>query len=325
MYKNELQKLLNQSSLANYMLLYGVCEYQITYYGEKITKIWDNNNENISIFYHDDYDFESIKRYLSENSLFGDKNIAVIKTNKVISKKDLDKFVAICKKNTNCYLLVQCYEDDAKIKTMTSSFGKNFVRFFKANINEAINFLNEQAKMLHVNIQGYALSHLFHIHNEDLSLSINELNKLSILQKEIKKEDIDMLVFGLGEVDMEEFINNLLEKKDIKSQFLSISENSQFDEVKVINSVQNYITQLFLFHSYIKLNGKCDVQKILGYALPLHVANQKASLSLKIQTKAYVEILQLLASKEYELKSSTNHEKTTLLLSTLLGIQRLLN
>ncbi len=327
MYKKELMNLINQKRVPKAMLLYGACDYQINFFGDMITNFWSQNPDEIFTFYFDAYDFNSAKAHLSQSSLFCEKNVAIIKTDKTIPKKELDILVLICQKNENSYLLLLSFEDEQKAKNLTKSFGKksgaDFVRFFKLNVGEALQMLSLEAQKISLEIEPYAMQHLYFLHNEDISLCINELPKLSILQKRISKKDIDELVFGLGDVNIEDFITKIINKKDIKADFKTLSENGHYDEIFIINALQSYICTLFLFHSYIKINGSFDAREILGYPLPPQLAQKRANESMRISLNSFSQILNTLALAEHTLKQGSFSDKNTYLLSTILKVQRL--
>ncbi|PID48326.1 MAG: DNA polymerase III subunit delta [Proteobacteria bacterium] len=326
MYKRELENLIRQKSLPKSFFLYGVCNYQVSYFGDVILDIWEA--EDTLTFYFEDYDFSLAKRHLSQNSLFGNKNILAIKTQKNIPKKELDTLVDICQKNQNSHFLLQCFADEKNTKNMTSSFAKkknaDFARFFKANMGEAMQLLSLEAKKLNLNISQFALNHLYLTHNEELSLAVNELSKLSILEKEIQKEDINELIFGLGEVNLGDFIVNLIDKKDIKAQFETLMQAGNHSEIFIINSIQAYVCELFAFHSYIKLHGNFDPKQILGYPLPMPLAQKRAAQGMNLDLATFKNLLHTLANAEYTIKKGSFKDKQNYLLSTLLKLQGLL-
>ncbi len=329
MYKKDLLNLLNQNALPKAFMAYGACEYQTSHFGKIIADLWSDSKDDILTFYFDAYDFSSAKQHLSQSSLFSNKNIAVIKTDKTIPKKELDTLVQICQKNDNSYLLLQFFGDEQKAKNITKSFtkknGADFVRFFKLNMNEALQMLKLEAQKLNLDIEPYALQHLYLFHNEDISLCVNELPKLTIMETRISKKNIDELVFGLGEVNLEDFISKIVEKKDIKNDFLTLAECGQYDEIFIINSLQNYICTLFLFHSYIKIHGSFDARAILGYPLPPQLAQKRANQSMKLSLPSFAKVLKALAKAEHTLKQGTFSDKNTYLLSTILKVQRLIS
>ena len=328
MYKREFENLLNSSKLPKSILLYGACFYQNNYFGQKILENLSVLAEEKLLLYYDEYNFALAKSFLSQSSLFGDRNILIIKTDKTIPKKELDILIDLVNKNSTNYFIFQFFGDDSKAKNIAKAFspkkGANFVRFFKPNQGEAIYMLQNRAKELGLNINGYALSHLYQLQNEDLTLCANDLEKLNILDKEIEICDIDRLIYGLGTVGMDSFIYDLLQKREIKENYSRLIELGNADEIRIINAIETYISQLFLFYSYIKINGSFDARAILGYPLPPALAQEKSRLCMMFDTNKYDEIMKLLLESEYRLKKVQNIDKSSLLLSTLIKLQSLL-
>ncbi len=328
MYKRDFDNLLAGDKLPKSILLYGNCTYLNDLYCDKILDSLNASKEEITRLYFDEYSFQTAKNFLSQSSLFGDRNILVIKSEKSISKKDIDKLVDLCFKNDSSYLIYQFYGEDSKAKNISKSFSPkvnaNFVRFFKPNHGEAVALLHQKAQELNLNINGYALSYLYQNENEELSLAVNDLKKLVILDKEIKKEDIDEQIYGLGSIAIDEFMNDLLNKKDIKEIYPKFMEFGSVDEIRVINAIESYITMLFTFYSYIKINGKFDPKEILGYPLPPQIANERSRLCMKFSIDTYDKMLKLLLKSELKLKTMQDLDKNAYLLSRLIKLQSLL-
>jgi DNA polymerase-3 subunit delta len=323
MYKNHLEGALKGGVIPKSILLYGE-EFYATYFAKKILSML-GDSENILSFYYDEYHFESAKNFISQPSLFGDVSILYIRSNKKIPKKELDILVEFCHKNSTSHFILQFSGDDKVGKDLQKSFGKkksaDFVRFFKPYMGEAIALLSERSRELNLDIDNYALQHLFLVQNEDLALSINELDKLVILDKKIYVADIDTHVFGLGEMGIDEFIVRLLDKKDIRDDLEKLLGSGLYDEIRVINTLQTYMVQLFLFHSYIKIHGSYNVIDILGFPLPPNLAKQRASQCIKIKLPAFSKIFKHLLDAEYTLKSSSNLDKNAFTFSRLIKLQ----
>jgi len=328
MYKREFENVLNSSKLPKSLLLYGACFYQNNYVGQKILEKLSVLPEEKLLFYYDEYDFRLAKSFLSQSSLFGDRNILIIKTDKTIPKKELDALIELANKNSTNHFLFQFFGDDSKAKNISKAFtpkkSANFVRFFKPNQGEAIFMLQNRAKEIGLSIGGYALSHLYQLQNEDITLCINDLEKLNILDKEIEICDIDKLIYGLGSVGMDGFVYELLQKKDIRETYARLMELGNADEIRIINAIESYISQLFLFYSYIKINGSFDARAVLGYPLPPALAQERSRLCMMFDLKTYNAVFKLLLESEYRLKKIQNIDKNSLLLSTLIKLQSLL-
>ncbi len=321
MYKREFENLLNSNRLPKSILLYGECDYQNNYFADKIIFSWSEPEDEKLLLHYDEYDFTTAKNHLNQSSLFGGQNIILIKTDKTIPKKELDTLIGLCEKSENSFLLFQYFGDSKKATTIAKSFKKNFVRFFKPNLGEALNLLHVKAKEVGLNINNYALQHLYLLQLEDLSLCVNEFEKLSILNKEITVSDIDRIVYGLGSVGLDSFIEKLLKKENIKESFATLCESGNADEVRVINAIQSYLSQLLLFHMYIKIHGSFDARAILGYPLPPQLAKQRADHSIKIDMQSYKNMLEHLTNSELTLKKLKNIDKNSYLISSLIKLQ----
>ena len=142
MYKRELDSLIGIKKLPNFILLRSSDEFLNRFYSKQILHIW--GGDNIYNAFFDEYDFESLNAFL-EPSLFGDKNIAYIKTNKFGSTKEIKELVLKCKKDKNNFLLYEFIEDGNTInQSFINAFEGNFVRLFSPNSHtEALQLLNQ--------------------------------------------------------------------------------------------------------------------------------------------------------------------------------------
>lgn len=328
MYKKDYEQLLHVKKVPASVFFYGECDFQNNYFAQKTLQTWGEQEDEKLLLHYDDYDFTSAKNHLSQSSLFGGNNILVIKTDKALPSKELDILISLAHKSPESFFLYQYFGDTSKAKKISDSFSKkngaDFVRFFKPNMSEALGLLSIKAKEVGLNIQGYALSHLYMIHAENLSLCVNEFEKLSLLNKEITSNDIDRLVYGLGTVGLDEFISKLLKKEDIKHSFLNLCESGIGDEIRVISAIQNYLCNLLLFHMYIKIHGNFDARAILGYPLPPQIASMRAQESMKIELKTYKVLYEHLLQSELKLKKMKDIDKNSYLLSALIKLQKIL-
>lgn len=324
MYKKALDELLKNYNLKS-ILLYGEEPFYIESYSKKIADIASPQKENRLTFYFDEYDYKEAKTYLSESSLFGDKNLLTIKHDKILSKKEIDSLIEICNKNQNSFFIYELYLNNAK--NITKSFNKkknaDFVRFFKPSIYEASKILKNFAIKKDIEIDKYAIQHLLLTLDLNIKMAIKELEKLAIQNKKISTEDIDELTYPLNTLNLEKFYIELLNKKPILPILKQI-EDEELNEVRIILGLENFLKQLFLFHSYIKINGNFNSKDILGYKLPPSIEKERVSLAIKLKEKNFLDIFKILQESELKLKTTTNIEKKSFLFSTLIKIQGLL-
>lgn len=320
MYKNELDKHIQNRSVSNSFVFFGESTFLMDMYTKMLSNIED---AAILSFYHDEYDFNSAKAHLSQASLFGGNNVLILKSEKKVPKKDLDTFIDYCEKNPDNLFIYVYYGSDQK--TYAKAFAKKStmsVRFFHPKEFEAQNIIMQIAKEQNVNIDKYSISHLLQIHNGDISLASNEIEKFRVYDRAITTKDIDNLVFGLAEVNIDDFIKKVLAKKDFKADLRSILEHGE-DEIRVVTAITAYLTQLYMFNIYIRVNGAPNALEILGYPAPKFVVDEKAALSLKFKINTYSKLHELLLESELKMKRS-NVDKSAILLSTLIRVQKLL-
>ncbi len=323
MYKKDLDILIKSNSLPSSLLLYGD-EYSTQKYARFLAKKVSNKEERVTLYY-DEYDFGVAKEYISQASLFGDKKLLYIRNDKKIAKKELDKLIEICSKDKCSFFIYHFCGDDRVAKDLSRSFIKkrdaDFVRFFKPTFSEAISILNRQAQKIGLDIDPYALSHLYSLENENLLLAENELDKLLLLNKKVNANDVDNYIYALGEINLDKFIQKLLNKEDIRDELFMLLVNEGLDELKIISSISNYINILLLFRIYITAHGTYNVIDILGYPLPAHLAKIRANQSSKITLKSFQAILSHLLDTQYILKSAHKTDKETFLISSLIKLQ----
>jgi DNA polymerase-3 subunit delta len=324
MYKREFDLLLASKNIPRALFLYGACDYQLSLLENEILTSWGRGE--VLKFYFDEYDFKALKAYLSQASLFGDKNIALLKLDKAPPQKELEELVRLCEKNDMNYLLLIFYGEDTKnLKEMVKKvFDKSFIRVFKPSPNEALKFLSIEAKKIDLNISGFVLQSLYSVQNENLSLAVSELPKLSLLNKEITNIDIDNLVFGMGSVELEAFATKLLNGESVTNLYKTISQSGNISEINLINAIQSHLFKLFLFHAYIKINGSPDAESILGYSLPPQIAKQWSEMAIRMKSKTFGKLFKIFTNAEFTLKTNSNLDKESFMLSTLLEIQSLL-
>jgi DNA polymerase-3 subunit delta len=178
------------------VLLYGANEYLIDYYIDLYKSELDAK-ESMLTLYFDEWDFTLAKTYLSQTSLFGGTNLLIVKNDKKIPKKELDRLIELVQKSSDNYFLFE-YKGVAKdAKSLQASFspkkGANWLRLFEPSLRENIAFLQRKSTHIKLEIDHYALQHLLLLLNNNLALCANELNKLAILKGKVTSKDIDRL------------------------------------------------------------------------------------------------------------------------------------
>jgi len=323
MYKNELDRHIQNNSTSNSFVFFGESSFLIDLYTQKVTKADDD--ASILNFYFDEYNFNSAKAHLSQASLFGGQNILIIKSDKKVPKKELDILISYCEKNQDNIFVYAYFGPDHKTYNNKKTFAKSStisVRFFNPNQGEAINIVSQVAQEKKVNIDNYTITHLLGIHNGDVALSSNEIEKFRVYDRAITTKDIDNLVFFFFHINIDDLIKKLLNKKDFKDDLKNILEHGE-DEIRVITAIATYLTQLYMFNIYIRVNGAPNALEVLGHPLPPQILKDRSALSLKFKPHTYYKLHSLLLDSELKMKSS-NVDKGAIILSTLIRFQQLL-
>ena len=305
MYKNEFDNLLRQDKTFNAYMFYGQSNFLIDHYTSLVASKLGSPDE-IEKLYFDDFDFKYAKNKLLQSSLFASNNILIIKLEKKLNKKEVVELIEACNKNLDSKVIFSCM-GDTDFKTMggyfTSKLNAVSIRMFSPFQNEAIRILENEAKKLAVNCDISALNHLYFMHRQDLSLCVNDLKKLSILEERIIPDTVNKHCFGIGAVNFEEFLHNLMSGLDISDE-LELLLDEGMNEIYLLNQITSFVQQLFMISSYARIHGSANAKEILGFIPPKNVWEKKTRLAISIKAELFLEILEYLLKIELELKSS---------------------
>lgn len=325
MYQREFENLLRKTP-PRAMLFYGENNYLISSYLQHYINV-TSASDSLLTLYFEEYTFDRAKAYLSQSSLFGGTNLLIIKRDKKIPKKELELLIALVAKSPDNFLLFNYQGKATDAKSLQSVFspkkGANWLRVFEPNIRESIAILQKKAQSIALDIDYYALQHLMLLLNNNLTLCLNELNKLAILEGKVNSKDIDRLVYSTAPLVIEQLLIDIFEKKPIIETISKLLELGE-DEFSILRSTQFFVNQIFLFHSYIKLHGTIDSKAILGYKLPKQIEEQKGNLALKIKSPSLLQIFEHLLNVELEMKKSSGANRELLLYGALSKIQSFL-
>ncbi len=323
MKRQELDKLIQDGRPPQAIMLYGDSHFLSDRY---VRLLSTKEDANLLSLYHGEYDFNSAKAHLSQGSLFGGQNILIIKSEKKVPKKELDILLELCKKSPDNIFIYAYYGPDFKKPTtaaFTAKSGGVAIRFFTPYPGEAKAILMQEAASLGVQLDQHAAFHLLEIQNNDLGLACNELTKFQIFNKPIGSKEIDALVFGMGEVKVDQLIHKILKKEDYFNDLQRVLESGE-DEIRILTSISGFVTQLYLFYAYIKLHGAANSIDILGFRLPPAIEKERTQLCIRFKQRTYTDMINLLMDAELTMKSSGTPDKNAILLSTLMKLQRIM-
>jgi len=309
MYKNQFDK---DTNIYDAYMFYGQCDYLIEQYALKTAKQLASGDD-IQKIYFDEYKFKDCSNFLAQSSLFSASNILFIKTAKKIPKKDVDALIALCKTNPDSYVIFCCV-GETDFKTMSKSFTKKNnsceVVFYQPFDNEAIQILNNISQEKNIQIDINALQYLYSMHQKDLSLCVNDLNKLAILNKPIDISTINSQCFGMGSVNLDQFFLNLFSGKNINNDLYTLLEEGM-NEIALVTQTTTFIQQLFNINTYLKLFGDLNIREIWGYNLPKPIAQSRANIAIKYSTNQISDMLNFFLTLELELKTKTTLDQNS--------------
>ncbi|MGE4460849.1 MAG: DNA polymerase III subunit delta [Arcobacter sp.] len=318
MYKNEFDNYLKQNKKFKAYMFYGQSIFLIEQYSLVIAQMFGESDE-IEKLYFDDYDFKYAKDKLLQSSLFSSNNILLIKVEKKIPKKEVDALIEACNVNPDSTLIFACM-GDGDFKTMENSFSLKTnsvaVRFFQPTDLEATKFLEYEAKMLQMQYEVSALNHLYFMHKNDLALCVNDLKKLAILNQLITINVVDNNCFGIGTVNFEDFLYDLINGKNISDDLTLILEEGM-NEIFLLNQVTSFVQQLFMISSYARTMGQPNPKEILGFVPPKNIWEKKSKLAINIKPETFQNILEYLLDIELDFKSSKIDNQSLYLQSAL--------
>lgn len=313
MYKKEFLTKLDRKELNKSLLLFGDSTYFIDLYMHEMLKSLSNDIDIIKLYY-DEYNYDVAIKSLNEASLFSSGTALVIKTDKVLNNGEITNLIKTCKKSNNNYFYLCYYGNNSK--GLTSLFsnknGGDFVRFFQPNYAEAKSFLISKANEIGLKIDQSATEFLLSIFELDLDFIFKEMQKLLLLNKKITVEDVQNHTYSLSLLKIEDFYLKIVTKKSYLNDFNSLIDSGE-DEIRLFSGFNNFISQLWTFNIYIRLNGVLNTQDILGYRLPQQIENQKRQLAVSFKSEIYEQILD--ESINYELLLKRGGDKNSILLA----------
>lgn len=305
MYRNEFDNQIRQNIRFNAYMFYGQSTFLIEHYASKIAQLHGASDE-IEKLYFDDFDFKYAKNKLLQSSLFASNNILLVKLEKKRPKKEIEELIEACNINPDSTIIFSCL-GDSEFKTMGNYFSAKTnsvsVRMFSPANHEAVKLLENEAKNLNINYDISALNHLYFMHKNDLSLCINDLSKLSILDKLITTDTINTHCFGIGNVSFENFLNDLIEGNDISNDLNSLLEEG-VNEIYLLTQVTSFVQQLFMISSYARAFGAPNPKEILGFIPPKDIWNKKSKLAINIKPEVFAKMLEFLLDIELKFKTS---------------------
>lgn len=325
MYQQEFDKLLKRLT-PRATLLCGASEFLIYHYSQMLTKKI-NSDEKYS-FYFDEYNFATIGSLLSQSSLFGANTLIVIKTNKMIGKKELSIMLKAVENNPSNSLIIEFYHNESKsigdygrdCKSFESSFTSTAlkeqiasVRFFEPSVIEMKGYIKARANELGITLEEQLVGHMLSVHNNNIAMVLKELEKFALYSTDSNRfgiESMGILGDGVASFSVEELNYALMDKKPILAMLQRIYDEG-ISEIDVISEIERFFYNLFLFFAFIKVHGKMDAKGILGYMPPKHIVERFARYCMVFRESQYADIFDILNQWKYESSKGKSKQNLT--------------
>ncbi|WP_233704476.1 DNA polymerase III subunit delta [Helicobacter cynogastricus] len=235
-------------------------------------------------YYFNDYDFKAVLEVLSQDSLFGEGSVVLLKLDKKLGNKEITALleaVATCSKsaliigfyplNKNTYIQ-ECKQFSAQLKHPKLTETLVEVRFFPPKSSEFLELLQKRAQALKVIVDSQTLFLL--LEYNDVGIAYQELEKLALLGRPITMADVQENMHGGGAVEIEKLFEALFERKGDSLAILNRLQQEGLDGVELVRVVGRYFYQLTLFAMHLKMHGSVQAREILGFNPPPAVSAQ---------------------------------------------------
>lgn len=293
MYQKELESYLRHT-IPRAVLLYGEWEFYIEYYAQKIVHAYPQAQKNL--FYFGDYDFKEVLETLSQDSLFGEGNIALLKLDQKLPPKQIHALLDVLALHPKNALVIEFYQAKSKseytqdCKQFATQFKhpkfKNLaieVRFFTPNSAVLLDLLQERVRVLDLSISEEALALLLEVQNNDVRIVYQDLEKLSLLHRPISIQEVQEHIYGLGGMEIQELFEAIFDYPQRALETLARLQAKGIEEMELVRGLERYFYQLFLFFAYAKGHGSIHAKDILGFIPPQAVLNQLSQRSVRVQ------------------------------------------
>ena len=319
MYRSEFDKILQRGDIPKAIMFFGESLFFIDRYIELFKS--RVQPDEVTTFYNFDYNFQSAKSSISQGSLFASRQMLIIKSEKEIANSELQELIKIATSSEDSYFLYIFYGD--RTPKTQKLFSPNFVRFFNPNFYESRNILLEESRRAGVSIPIQGIDRLIYRTNNNLSIAIQELEKLSKLQKTISIGDIDEFVTPPIDIGLDRYIHHFLRSGEYR-QLVSYIETQSIDEVAIFSYSTKYLEEIYYFRTALESGKKLDSLSILGRKLPPKVERERVEMAKKLDLELIAQLLYLMAESELSLKSGEVKDKKMFLIQKLVEIGKLL-
>ena len=275
---------------------------------DEINKITDGKNNVITI----DYDESNIDNVLDECayfSLLNDEKIVIVKNFKLnASSKPLEKYLDNPNPSTKLILVVDSIDKRNAVYKKIKDKG-HIIEISELKNNELTTKINNYCKSIGVSINYLAVNKLIEYNLNNYDLILNEIDKFSVITKEINEEIVE--TYG-SKLNGEDTFNlcDAITSKDYKKEE-ELVEKYISEKLEVIPLVALLANQYRIIYATKELSGTNEyiANKLGIHPYRVKLAKDKSYLYTKDEIK---QILLWLCDLDKNLKSLNVNEYSLL-------------
>jgi DNA polymerase-3 subunit delta len=319
-YQSNFNQLLNTNKLPRNIMLFGESTFLINYYFKIIRSVI--NADEVFIFYEFEFEPEKAIELVSQGSLFSEKTLLVLKSEKKIKKQDLTKIInAVSKVPTSYFVYIYLGNDFKSSFSQFLTQNSTAVRFFHPKSHELINYIQQfisgtQKKGFNkFKLTPKAINYLIYLKQGNLELIENEIEKLANYEKNIIDEnDIKEAIANSNDLTIDKAIEDFL----LTGKYENLLN---LDEMLIITYFNRFFNEVFKFRLAFELNQNTSSKAVLGYQLPVNIENQKQNIWRKFNLRKIAIIIDELTTLELKFKTGKVGDKQSLLIKTILKLR----
>lgn len=324
MYSRDFEmKILSQKTPPNFWLFFGDDKFSMEYYADAFLEKFPT--ENLKKLYFEEWDAQEAAGHLEGAGLFGSNSVLRAKFESKPKFKELQKVVEKCYNNRDNIFVCEVYSPLSKSEIeneMKAVFGENFLRLFVPDsAQKALASLRLAAKKCGVKADDAALVRIYELQNEDLFLSVAELNKVATLREYVDLEAVNELVFTQNVISFQQFFNSFLNQNDIGGKSLLFLQEINGDEVRFFKRLFREFYFLFRIFAAMQISPQFSFKEAIGYEPPISIANELKRNATKLNLRDYRRVFAFL--NEAELNLMTKRDK--ILLTLMLELKMILS
>lgn len=321
MYQKDLDLMFKKKKVPKALMLFGESHFLIDRYFISFKNYF--SVDEIFTYYNFDYDFQSAKNSISQGSLFADKTMLVIKSEKKIPTIELQKLIKIVEDNDNSYFIYLYYGEyvkDINKAFLTTSRFSDFARFYNPTFETTQHIISQEILKRNFYISNEGILQLIYLKNSNLSIIISEIEKLSNYgNKNIGINEVSESVLPSGDIGTDVAISKFFNSGNYR-QLLEFVDSQHIDEILLISYMIKFIEEIYLFRSAYERGDDSTSLSVLGRKLPPQIEVEKQKTAKRFNLMQVEKILIILMDTELKFKTGKVGDKSAFFIERIISM-----